>query len=50
MPSKKIYRPQFVFMNNRVIHPEQKNVRPVMKPVIIAERHANRNPLGVRFK
>jgi hypothetical protein len=45
MPIKK--QPK-VFMNHIVIHPDQKPVRPVVKPVLITAT-VPRNPYGIKF-
>lgn len=37
-----------VFMNHVVVYPDQKPVRPVMKPVIITANNP-RNPFGIKF-
>ncbi len=47
MPSKKIHRP-FIFMNHQVIHPDQKPIKPIMRPVVISGL-VPRNPYNVKF-
>ncbi len=47
MPIKKESKNK-VFMNHVVIYPDQKPVRPVMKPVVIPAT-TPRNPYGIKF-
>lgn len=46
MPPKKNHRP-FLFMNHKVISPEQKPVRPVMRPIVLVRPS---KPTGLKFK
>lgn len=48
MPIKK-QQPNKVFMNHVVIHPDQKPVRPVPKPVVLTSR-VPQNPYSIKFK